>query len=373
MAIVLDPARPPGRRPARRHIPHPAGRNILLTGGSGVVGQALLANLSGSTTWCLVHRQPIDASGVVSLLGDIAQPRLGLGTGAFKSLARRIDGIVHSAAITNFNLPEELVQETNVRGTEHVLELAAAARVPLYHVSTAFVEPTSHSSQAPNAYERSKRASEQLVRSSGLPHVIVRPSLVVGDSRTGEISQFQGIYQMMGLFLRGLLPVIPADAESYADFIPRDVVANAIASLIERQVVSGEYWLTAGERALRLADVASLCTKHAVRLVGRPIEPPRLVSPEVFDRLIAPAFLPALPGRLQRMLERALQVSRYFNLAERFPSSLPEFERKLGVPQFADLRLVLLRSLDYWAEETRFGAAYRDSDVAPLAAGGLGS
>src|SRR5579859_2855509 len=189
MAIVLDPRRPPGRRPARRRVPHPVGRNILLTGGSGVIGQALLANLSASTTWCLVHHQPIEGPGVLSVQGDIAQPRLGLGTNSFKGLARRIDCIVHSAAITNFNVPDEIVQQTNVRGTEHVLELAAVAGVPLYHISTAFVEPTSHSSQAPTAYECSKRASEQLVRSSGLPHVIVRPSLVVGDSRTGEITQ----------------------------------------------------------------------------------------------------------------------------------------------------------------------------------------
>jgi hypothetical protein len=58
---------------------------------------------------------------------------------------------------------------------------------------------------------------------------------------------------------------------------------------------------------------------------------------------------------LRKTLERALEVSRYSNLAERFPSSLPDLELELGLPPLADPSFTLLRSLDYWARATGFG------------------
>src|ERR671929_130064 len=209
VTAAFERARPTvERRPAAR--PRPAGRTILLTGGSGVVGQALLPTLADSTTICLVHRSPVSGPNVECLPGDIAAPRLGLSRTAFADLASRIDCIIHSAAVTHFGQAEDAIRCANVEGTANVLELAARARVPVYHVSTAFVRVRSHSTQEPNAYELSKRDGDELVRTSGLPAAILRPSLVIGDSATGQIAHFQGIYLMLGMFLKGLLPVVPA-------------------------------------------------------------------------------------------------------------------------------------------------------------------
>jgi nucleoside-diphosphate-sugar epimerase len=348
-------------RGAEAHArPRPAGRTILLTGASGVVGRALLPSLARSTTICLVHRTPVEGPNVIALPGDVARRYFGLPRFAFDDLARRIDCVVHAAAVTSFADAADVVHRTNVDGTEHALELAARAKVPLYHVSTAFVEPPERTAsgypapanQAPTDYELSKQAAERMVRQSGLPNAIMRPSLVVGDSATGQIAQFQGIYMILGLVLRGLLPVLPSPAWSRVDFVPQDVVADGIAGLIERRAL-GEYWLTSGERALTVGEIGALCVAHAERLVGRRIEPVRLVAPELFERLIRPVFLPAFPSRTRRMLERALQLSRYTALERPFPSSLPEMERTLGVPPLPPPATSLLRSLAYWAKAAR--------------------
>lgn len=358
------------RRAAAHARPRPAGRTILLTGASGVVGRALLPSLARSTTICLVHRTPVEGPNVIGLPGDVARRYLGLPRFAFDDLARRIDCVVHAAAVTSFADAADVVHRTNVDGTEHVLELAARARAPLYHVSTAFVEPrpTPPANQAPTDYELSKQAAERMVRESGLPAAIVRPSLVVGDSATGQIAQFQGIYMILGLLLRGLLPVLPSPAPSRVDFVPQDVVADAIAGLIERRAL-GEYWLTSGERALTVGQIGALCVAHAERLVGRRIEPVRLVAPELFERLIRPVFLPAFPSRTRRMLERALQLSRYTALERPFPSSLPEMERTLGVTPLPPPATSLLRSLAYWAKAARRsgGAEQLDDPTTGLA------
>jgi thioester reductase-like protein len=172
------------------------GKTIFLTGAAGVVGQALLEKLSGHTVICLVHRTPISGNNVISLPGDISSPWLGLSYAQFNDLAQRIDCVVHAATITNLSRPEAVIFRVNVEGTQHVLDLAATAGVPFYHISTAFVHPCRRAmgSDTPNAYDRSKLEAERVVRESGLLATIVRPSIVAGDSQTGAIVNFQGLH-----------------------------------------------------------------------------------------------------------------------------------------------------------------------------------
>ncbi|MFF1463201.1 SDR family oxidoreductase [Streptomyces sp. NPDC058330] len=129
---------------------------------------------------------------------DLEQPRLGLSARAFQELADGLGAIWHSAGSINLegDLPE--LRRTNVEGTRHVLELAAAgrARPLLHHVSTAFVAGARREGVAyedelddahgfENAYERSKYEAETLVhawsREHRRPAVVLRPSILVTD------------------------------------------------------------------------------------------------------------------------------------------------------------------------------------------------
>ena len=333
-------------------IPGSSGKTIFLTGSSGVLGQALLEKLSEYTVICLVHRKPVIGTNVVSLQGDIASPWLGLSPAEFDDLAKRIDFVVHSAAITSFSQPSSVIFRTNVDGTRYMLDLAAKAAAPFCHISTAFIHPGTHatSSHEPNAYELSKRAAEQVVRESGLRTTIVRPSLITGDSKTGAIAQFQGLHLFTGLLLKGFLPVVPVSPHSYVDFVPQDVVAEAIVALLKQEHSGGEYWLTAGHRALTLCDLFDIGVEHGQRLIGRPFVPPRLVTPDVFDRLIRPVFMPAFPVKMQRIINRAIQVGKYLSIDEPFPTSLPDLEHQLGLPVLPDSSVTFLRGLEYWRD-----------------------
>lgn len=340
-----------------------ARRTILVTGGTGVLGQALLEKLSASTILCLVHRTPLPpidkgtlaARNIVAVSGDISLPGLGLDPGTFRALAKRIDCIVHAAAVTNFAVADEVINRTNVVGTENVLRLAAAAQVPVHYVSTAFVRPNgdAEGSDEPNSYVVSKWEAERTVRESGLPNTILRSSIVAGDSRTGVIAQFQGLHLIAGLLLRGFLPIVPASVDSYVDFVAQDVIADVVAALVEREEVGGEYWLTAGDQAPLLGRLFEICAEQAHDLVGREIELPRVVTPDVFDRLVRPVFLPALPSGIRRQLNQALQLSQYFGIDRPFPSSLRDLQQRLSLPPLPDPEVVFVRSLEYWAARNR--------------------
>lgn len=318
---------------------------ILLTGASGVIGQALLKCFTDSTLFCLVRRRRVDFPNAILIHGDVSRPRLGLSREDYAEIARHIDAVVHSAAVTDFNQSQEVMTRTNIDGTHNVLQLAATAGVPLYYVGTAY-SSVGQAGFAANAYELSKRAAEAAVRASGVPSVIVRPSIIVGDSTTGEIGRAQGFHFILRLLARNLLPLVPATPNAYVDFISQDLVARIIADLVKRGQTGVEYWLTQGERALTLQQVMELCIRELSRLTGRPVSTPRTIDPEIFDRLIRPVFFPALPATLRCGLDRALTFAKYFNIDRPLPTSLPSLQSELKTGPWPSLELTLVRNVE---------------------------
>ncbi len=329
-------------------------RTVLLTGASGVVGRALLPRLleGGEVdVVALVHRTPVAVPGVTSVAGDIAAPHLGLGAARYAELARTVDAVVHCAAVTDFNRTDGTLEATNITGTEQVVAFAERAAATLYHVSTAFVHTTVEGERGRTAagYAASKAVGEDVVRAAQVPHVILRPSVVIGDSGTGEISAFQGLHQVVAGLFAGLVPMIPFDAAWPIDFVPNDVVADAVATVVEQGVTEGEFWVTAGEQALRLDEAMAQGVAYA-RSCGVQIDDPRFVPPDLFDRLIGPVFLDALPERIKCSVTRMLEFfATYLQSGRTMPSSLDELVA-LGARPLPDQRASLNASLHYWAD-----------------------
>jgi len=333
-----------------------APRTVLLTGASGVVGDALLRRLRDLEVVCLVHRSPVAGPNVTAVPGDVTSPMLGLAARAYAELAAKVDAVIHCAAITDFNRTDGSLEAVNVGGTEQVAAFAAAADAVLYHVSTAFVDATEAGDRGGTAigYAASKRAAEQVVRSSGVPHVIVRPSVVIGDSVTGEISAFQGLYQVVAGMFAGIVPMIPFDPAWPIDFVPVDVVADAIACLAGNRMSAGEFWISAGESALRLDEGVAFAVEFAMGL-GVQIDMPRFVPPDMFDRLIGPVFLDALPAKIRKNVLRMLDFfAVYLQSGETKPSSMGRLVA-VGAMALPDQRESLRASLRYWAERSGNG------------------
>jgi nucleoside-diphosphate-sugar epimerase len=229
---------------------------------------------------------------------------------------------------------------------------AAAANAVLYHVSTAFVHTTADGELGRTAvgYALSKSAGEEAVRSSGVPHVILRPSVVIGDSVTGEIAAFQGLYQVAAGIVAGIVPMIPFDPGWLVDFVPVDIVAESIARVVENRLSEGEFWISAGHKALRLDESVALTVGLALDW-GLDIDMPRFIPPDTFDRLIGPVFLDALPAKVRRNVLRMLEFFRtYLRDGVKKPSSLEQLAA-LGASPLPDQRESLRNSVRYWAAQ----------------------
>jgi len=342
-------------RPRAAHGP-----TILVTGGAGVVGTELLPRLLNGPrrpeVIALVHQRDVHTPGVRSVRGSVTAPRLGLSVGEYADLARRVDFVVHAAANVSFK-PTEDHAATNIVGTQQVLAFAERAQAPLVHVSTAYLHPQDNSTRPRTSvrYAASKRAAELVVRQGSVPASIVRPSIVIGRSDNGETSEFQGFYHVASALRRGMLPMLPFSKHWPLDLIPCDVVANSIATVIERELFGRDFWLTAGPRALTLADTVEALLTHSLTN-GVHMERPRFVAPDTYHRLIEPVFLDALPRSMRMAVSSLMDLFLdYVSMEDPFPSSLDELAAAGAAPP-PDFAASIRNSLDYWHRETEQAA-----------------
>ncbi|QOV39867.1 SDR family oxidoreductase [Streptomyces ferrugineus] len=358
----------PTALPTPKNTPHDR-PTLLLTGGTGVLGRALIDELCADfDLLCLRRNRPLDDPRVRELQGDLLAPRLGLTPRAWHELALEVDVVLHSAAETNWRMAPADILRTNTLGTETTLDLAARADAPLYLVSTAFVASVPSEEDARRfpgaaAYLASKTRAEQLVRESDLPGAIVRPSVVMGDSTSGRIAGVQGLTKTIGSMVLGQVPVLPGAPDARVDMVPQDYVSRAIGDLVRGGVSSGEFWLTAGKEALRFRELADTCAEFAVRCGLPTPHRPRLIPVEAVHRLLLPMLEgTALPESTRRRFQH------YAELLLVFQRELP-FDTSLGQPHcgarlsHADIRAALVRNLESWADDrpallTRHRAAH---------------
>jgi thioester reductase-like protein len=363
---------------------HESGNAVLLTGVTGFVGMEVLARYlerSDRPIITLVRatddraaRARVDAvlnnlfgvrgrrysKRVDAVAADLLAPGLGLSSARLQTLARRASTIVHSAASVSFTLPLEEARAVNVGGTRQMLDLAELA---LAHggldryaqVSTAYVAGDHCGSFGEhdldvgqsfhNSYEQSKFESEQLVRSrAGLPFTILRPSIVVGDRRSGWTAAFNVLYWPLRAFARGLFTAVPAIPSAPVDVVSIDYVADAIHALCEARDSVGEtFHLTAGANATTMEEISSLASRY----FRRPL--PKVLSPVEFAALERDA------SPLQRS---ALEGSRvyfpYFAMGAVFDDAVARARLDPAGILVSPLRDYLERLLDF-ATRTRWG------------------
>ncbi len=270
----------------------------LLTGASGLFGSYLLRDclLAGHRMAVLVRptetesaEQRVDAllahwkgqtgqvlPRPVVFEGDLCRPDLSLTASDLHWITRNCRAVIHNAASLVFFGPDRQKEPwlTNVEGTRHLLELCSRSGIRhFHHVSTAYVcgrrrgkileAELDVGQDMGNDYERSKIEAEKLVRCAPLaqPPTIYRPSIIVGDSRTGYTSTFHGFYAavklvhtLVGRMVFGstsaelLIDAFHLDGSEQKDFVPVDWVSAVMTHLLARPEHHGRtYHLTAAE------------------------------------------------------------------------------------------------------------------------------
>jgi thioester reductase-like protein len=183
-------------------------------------------------------------------LGDLTDSMFGLGRQDYDRLVRSTDSIIHCAASLN-RKSEKSCLNVNLRGTLEVIKFARLAHDHhglrrLSHVSTVAV--AGHRSNEVIAeddsidwdrsdydpYARTKKFCEHMV-SELLPdvsHIVFRPSIILGDSRHAETTQFDMVRSFV--FLAGL-PLLPFRPDDRIDIVPVNFVAESLVTIHQKE------------------------------------------------------------------------------------------------------------------------------------------
>lgn len=285
---------------------------VLMTGFPGFLASALLPGIlrrTGDDATCLVQAKYADlasrraeelASADASLAGrvhliegDITRPGLGLGEGSLDDVSEAW----HLAAVYDLAVKRDLAIRINVDGTRNVLD--TVEHCPnlqrLHYFSTCYVSgryagpfrEDDLETGAPfnNYYEETKHEAEAEVRrrvAAGLPVTIYRPSIVVGDSRTGETQKFDGPYFILQWLLRqprrAVLPLAGDPAVTCVNVVPRDFIVAAVGYLSGHANSKGRTYQLADPHPLTVAEmVETLAQASGRKLIKVPI-PRRLAK-----------------------------------------------------------------------------------------------
>lgn len=228
----------------------------------------------------------LNLDGVTAIPSDITLPRLGLSEEWINTARRRPAGstFFHFASSLSFEEKnKELIYDHNINGLKHALEVASALRCSVFfYISTAYTvgvhegrvaEQLHRPAAFNNYYEETKCAAEHLITelcgANGLQLVIVRPSVVIGPSKScktgGSKTGLYGLIREMHRLKRHLkhVPVVAdGNMEAGVNLIPVDYVCYDIFRLFQEPGVHNGLHHATAHNNVKIAVLVDLIKRH---------------------------------------------------------------------------------------------------------------
>ena len=336
-------------------------KTVLLTGANGFIATHIARNLladeevsvlalvranDAASAQAKLAREWWDYPELISALGtriqaiagDVCKPNLGLSQAEYGSLAHKTTHIIHTAADWRL-LPLDELRKTNVGGTANVIAFAKEANCNhrlerLSHISTCYVAGGTTGAIPEDQltdqygfftdYERSKYEGEQLMQAAKteLPISVFRPSMVVGDSKTGAIKTFNTFYFPLRLYLTGKMRFMPVSRSLRINMVPVDYVAKSVAQLtFERGAEGKTFHVVAPYESLpKLGELMDYVQKWAKTELACKLPNPIYVSMSASSMKTLLKLQRAFNGD-RRVSDALISLSPYFSENRQFSRS----------------------------------------------------
>jgi len=324
--------------------------NVLLTGGTGFFGPFILKSLLQQTNqriYVLIRAdneshgrerlrlamESIEPSTpefiqlfnerVIPVCGDLGQPRLGLDSDTWNSLAKNIQTVYHNGAKVNYLFNYDKMRNINVIGTNEILKLAFAGRAKIFnHISTTFIfgwavkdilfekDTNEDIDLLDFGYSQTKWVSEQIVMDAmnhGLKARIFRPALITPSINGGGYNFDISIRLLAFMINHG----IGVDALNQVSFTPADIAANNIVAISNLPDTINRTYHVTRDRYANMVDITNIIGK----LTDRKFEIFKLPQfvPEVINRCTKDDLLFPLLDFLVRSVDNisSMEFKRY--------------------------------------------------------------
>jgi thioester reductase-like protein len=320
---------------------------IFFTGLPGFIGTRLARRLveQGHHLVCLVVPDPPllekarafasewNGGGRVELVaGDLRKPRFGLDAGTFDRLRAECSEVYHLAALYNLAAPKDLSYDVNVEGTRHILGFCEGVKhfrklvyfstmvVSGDRTGTIYEHDLECGQRFRNYYEETKYLAEVEVkrRAGEVPSVVIRPAVVIGDSRSGEIDKYDGPYYMVAALVKlererrlALMGKVMAlgKGPGIMHLIPVDYLLNATVAIAHDPASIGKAFHVIDPNERTVSEIRTLIFKR-FGLSDLPVNIPAA----------ALRALMRLPG-MEKVAGMPRQTLDYFDLENRYDFS----------------------------------------------------
>jgi NAD(P)-dependent dehydrogenase (short-subunit alcohol dehydrogenase family) len=227
------------------------------------------------------------ADRVKPVVGDLSQPLLGISEEDRGALAG-VDHFFHLAAIYDMTADEERNRRLNVNGTQHAVDLANEIGAGRFHHASSiavageydghFTEDSFDEGQTlPSPYHKTKYEAEKLVR-QGIKGAwrVYRPSIVVGNSKTGEMDKIDGPYYFFKAIQKARnalpqwFPLVGIEVGK-TNIVPVDYVAAAMDHIAHLPDLDGQAFHLVDPKMRKAGDVINIFAQagHAPKMVLR--------------------------------------------------------------------------------------------------------
>lgn len=282
---------------------------VLLTGGTGFIGSALVARLAAESRWQVVasvrgQKKPPMPDAKVVPVGEVGPHT------DWSMVLQGLDAVVHTAAVAHMHSSGEgdelsRLRQVNVHGALALARQAAAAGVKRFVFISSIgvngninVRPftVGDASHPMEPYAQSKWEAEQglwqIQQETGMEVVIIRPPLVYGSGAPGN---FGSLVRWIG---KGL-PLPLGSIYNKRSLIGIDNLVDLIVRCINHPAAANQVFLA--------GDGRDLSTTELLRLVGDAMGRPARLIPVSAGVLQLSAGLLGRKALAQRLLG-SLQV-----------------------------------------------------------------
>jgi NAD(P)-dependent dehydrogenase (short-subunit alcohol dehydrogenase family) len=276
----------------------------FVTGATGFIGRHLVQRLleRDGEIYVLVREEsaakleslieswgPQAKERVRPVTGDLAKPSLGVSEKELEKLrSAPISHFFHLAAVYDMTADEERNRVANVEGTRHAVQLANKLDVGCFHHTSSIAaaglykglfreDMFDEGQKLDHPYYRTKFESEKIARTqTKVPWRVYRPSIVVGNSETGEMDKIDGPYyfftaiKMARHYLPGWFPLVGPEL-GYTNIVPVDFVAASMDHIAHQPGLDGQAFHLMNPKSQRSGEVMNLiaAAAHAPQLSVR--------------------------------------------------------------------------------------------------------
>lgn len=269
--------------------------SYFVTGATGFIGGHFMKRLvkRRGTIYLLVRKGSdkkvtalrdslgVSKDRIVAVHGDLCKPKLGISAKKIAELKGKIGHVFHLAAVYNIaDEDAESATHANVDGTRHAVNFAEAIGAKCFHHMSSIAvaglyrgywheDMFEEAKNYDKPYFRTKHEAEGIVRyECGIPYRIYRPGVVVGDSKTGEISKIDGPYYLfrslkkVKTLLPPWVPMVGIEG-GRINIVPVDYVADSLDYLAHKAGLDGRCFHLTDPEPYRAGEVLNIFARAA--------------------------------------------------------------------------------------------------------------